>query len=95
MMDFFGGSFGKALIGKGLSAAFGSGKDPQGSPHYSGPDYSPFRVHGLDMAINYKSPHAINFKAPEAANYDLTLAMWNKRLFGNESYTNIEIPRLK
>ena len=47
------------------------------------------------MAINYKSPHAINFKAPEAANYDLTLAMWNKRLFGNESYTNIEIPRLK
>ena len=83
-MDFFGGSFGKALIGKGLSAAFGSGQNPQGSPHYSGPDYAPFRVHGLDMAINYK-----------AANYDLTLAMWNKRLFGNESYTNIEIPRLK
>ena len=94
-MDFFGGSFGKALIGKGLSAAFGSGQNPQGSPHYSGPDYAPFRVHGLDMPINYQSPHAINFKAPEAANYDLTLAMWNKRLFGNESYTNIEIPRLK
>ena len=95
MLDFFGGSFGKALIGKGLSAAFGGGKDSQGSPHYSGPDYAPFRVHGLDMPINYQSPHAINFKAPEAANYDLTLAMWNKRLFGNESYTNIEIPRLK
>ena len=95
MLDFFGGSFGKALIGKGLTAAFGSGKDPQGSPHYSGPDYAPFRVHGLDMPINYQSPHAINFKAPEVANYEIFNQIWTKRLFGKESYTNIEIPRLK
>ena len=95
MLDFFGGSFGKALIGKGLSAAFGGGKDSQGSPHYSGPDYAPFRVHGLDMPINYQSPHAINFNAPEVANYEIFNQIWTKRLFGKESYTNIEIPRLK
>ena len=93
MLDFFAGSFGKALMGKGLSAAFGSGQG-QGPAGYSGPDYTPFRVSGLDMPINYRSPHSPAFKPPETVNYDLTLAIWNKRLFGNNSYTNIEIPRL-
>ena len=26
--------------------------------------------------------------------YEVTLAMWNKRLFGDNSYTNITLPRL-
>ena len=47
------------------------------------------------MPINYQSPHAINFKAPEVANYEIFNQIWTKRLFGKESYTNIEIPRLK
>jgi len=93
MLDFFGGSITKAIIGKGLSAAFGSGQT-QGPAGYSSPDYSPFRVTGLEMPISYKGQHSPGIKPPEAANYELTLAIWNKRLFGKESYTNIEIPRL-
>ena len=95
MLDFFGGSITKAIIGKGLSAAFGSGSGGSGGGGGSNyPDYSPFRVTGLEMPISYKSPHSPDIKPPEAANYELTLAIWNKRLFGKESYTNIEIPRL-
>ena len=30
----------------------------------------------------------------EVSDYDLIRTMWNKRLFGNDSYTNITLPRL-
>ena len=33
-------------------------------------------------------------KEIERANYDMTLAMWEKRLFGKNSYTDITIPPL-
>ena len=96
MVDFFGGSITKAIIGKGLSSAFGSGSGGTslGSSVHGTGSYSPFRVTGLDMPINYKSPHSPGIKPPEATNYELTLAIWNKRLFGENSYTNIKIPRL-
>ena len=54
MVDFFGGSITKAIIGKGLSSAFGSGSGGTslGSSVHGTGSYSPFRVTGLDMPIN-------------------------------------------
>ena len=80
-------SVGMKLIGKGLESAFDRGdKGPAGSPIM--PNFS-----NTNMGLYSPSPTG-QAKQIETSNYDMTLAMWEKRLFGQDSYTNITIPPL-
>ena len=47
----------------------------------------------INMGLYSPSPTG-DAKEIEMANHDMTLAMWEKRLFGKDSYTNITIPPL-
>ena len=80
-------SVGMKLIGKGLESAFDRGdKGPAGSPIM--PNFSK-----TNMGLYSPSPTG-QAKEIEMSNHDMTLAMWEKRLFGKDSYTNITIPPL-
>lgn len=80
-------SVGMKLIGKGLESAFSSeDKGPAGSPIM--PNFS-----NVNMGLYSPSPTG-QAKEIEMSNHDMTLAMWEKRLFGEDSYTNITIPPL-
>jgi len=80
-------SVGMKLIGKGLESAFSNeDKGPAGSPIM--PNFS-----NTNMGLYSPSPTG-QAKEIEMSNHDMTLAMWEKRLFGKDSYTNITIPPL-
>tara|TARA_R110001592_G_scaffold214853_1_gene467866 strand:+ start:496 stop:777 length:282 start_codon:yes stop_codon:yes gene_type:complete len=84
-------SVGMKLIGKGLkdgiTSAFG-GEDKGQRQQPVMPNFS-----NTNMGLYSPSPTG-QAKQIETSNYDMTLAMWEKRLFGKDSYTNITIPPL-
>ena len=92
--DFFGNVFkdiGMKLIGKGMKSAFGGGEGGGGgggSTKFVTPSFS-----DATMTIYSSSPSGDPQDIP-INDYEVTLAMWNKRLFGDNSYTNITLPRL-
>jgi len=90
LTDFFGNIFTKKILGKGLDAAFG-GDGNGGVPQiqYNIPSYGQY-----EMPISEQSSPAGKAEEIEVSDYDLIRTMWNKRLFGNDSYTNITLPRL-
>ena len=81
---------GTALVGKGigegLKLAFGTDEDPIQLKQPVGAEFS-----NATMGMYSPSPSGKAEKI-ETANYDMTLAMWEKRLYGKDSYTNITIP---
>ena len=91
--DFFGSIFTKKILGKGVEMAFGGGDSAQGPAGYSGPSYQPFRTTSLDMPM-YSSTPAGETQNIEMADMMLINSVWDKRLFGDNSYTNITLPRL-
>ena len=86
--DFFGSIFTKEIIGKGLGAAFGGGKSSIPEIKYQMPSYGQY---GMQI-----QPTSVAGKAEEIeiSNHDVTLAIWQKRLWGDDSYTNITLPRM-
>ena len=80
-------SVGMKLLGKGLESAFGGGDKGQGQQPVM-PNFS-----DASMGLYAPSPTG-DAKEIERANYDMALAMWEKRLFGKDSYTDITIPPL-
>ena len=92
--DFFGNVFkdiGMKMIGKGIKGAFGGGD--QGSAGGPVPKYVTPSFSDATMTIYSSSPSGDPQDIP-INDYEVTLAMWNKRLFGDNSYTNITLPRL-
>ena len=89
--DFFGNIFtkiGTQIIGKGIKAAFTKdNKGGGGQPIM--PSFS-----DSSMGLYAPSPTGKAENIP-VNDYEVTLAMWNKRLFGNNSYTDITIPRIQ
>ena len=85
-MDFFGnifGEIGKKILAKGLKSAFGGKerpKDPPVMPSFAGLS--------MDTAQTSKAGQTAEI---ETSDYDVIKAMWDKRLFGDKSYTNITI----
>ena len=80
-------SVGMKLIGKGLESAFGGGGKGQKQQPVM-PNFS-----DASMGLYAPSPTG-SAKEIERADYDTTLAMWERRLFGKNSYTDITIPPL-
>ena len=87
MFEAIMGKVTSALIGKGLEAAFG-GKSKQQAKQPVMPNFS-----DATMGLYSPSPTGEGQEI-EMTDHDVTLAMWNKRLFGDNSYTNITIPPL-
>ena len=78
---------GMKLLGKGLESAFGGGGGGQGQGQ------QPVMPNFSDASMGLYAPSPTgDAKEIERANYDMTLAMWEKRLFGQNSYTDITIP---
>tara|TARA_R100000781_G_C3973393_1_gene90956 strand:- start:136 stop:405 length:270 start_codon:yes stop_codon:yes gene_type:complete len=85
-MDFFGTAFniiGKKLLSQGLKSAFGGKERPKSQPVM--PSFA-----GLSMDTAETSG-ARETAEIETSDYDVIKAMWDKRLFGDKSYTNITI----
>ncbi len=86
-MDFFGnifGEIGKELFKRGLKSAFGGdNQKPKSQPVM--PSFT-----GLSMDTAETSRARETAKI-ETSDYDIIKAMWDKRLFGDKSYTNITI----
>ena len=89
-MDFFGGQFTSKILGKGLGMMFG-GDESSSVPQvqYNLPSYGQY-----NMSL-YTPSAAGEADEIEINEYTTTLAMWNQRLFGNDSYTNITLPRVE
>ena len=88
--DFFGNVFkdiGMKMIGKGAFGGDGGGSGGGGTKFVT-PSFS-----DATMTIYSSSPSGDPQDIP-INDYEVTLAMWNKRLFGDNSYTNITLPRL-
>jgi len=86
--DFFGNIFtkiGTSIFKKGIKSAFGSDEEDYYTPETVMPTFT-----GRDMGLyNMSAPgRPVDIKEE---NYDIVLAMWNKRLFGQKSYTNSSI----
>ena len=86
--DFFGNIFNKigtSIFKKGFQSAFGSDEEDYYTPETVMPTFT-----GRDMGLyNMSAPgRPVDIKEE---NYDIVLAMWNKRLFGQKSYTNSSI----
>jgi len=89
-MDFFGNVFsavGTSIIKKGLQGIFNKPTQRQ-QRQITPPSFS-----GLSMGMYSPSPTR-QAEPIEVSDYEVTLAMWNRRLFGDDSYTNITIPRI-
>ena len=88
LTDFFGSIFTKEILGKGFTAAFGDGKSSIPQIKYNVPSFGQYgmQIHPTSVA---KKAEEI-----EISNHDVTLAMWQKRLWGDDSYTNITLPRM-
>ena len=80
-------NIGMKILGRGLESAFG-GKSKQQSKQPVMPNFS-----DATMGLYSPSPTGKSEEI-EMTDHDVTLAMWNKRLFGDNSYTNITIPRI-
>ena len=91
-MDFFGNifaKFGMDMLKDGLQSAFmGEGSSRQQRQQAIPPSFA-----SAMMGVDASSP-AGQGQEIEVANYDVVKTMWDRRLFGNESYTNITIPRI-
>ncbi len=91
-MDFFGNifaKFGMDMIKDGLQSAFmGDGSNRQQRQQAIPPSFA-----NAMMGVDAASP-AGQGQEIKVANYDVVKSMWDRRLFGNESYTNITIPRI-
>lgn len=88
LTDFFGNIFTKKVLGLGLDAAFGGDGGGGGdAPQIQLPSYGQYEI-PISSAV---SP-AGQAEEIEVSDYDTVLAMWNRRLFGNDSYTNIKLP---
>tara|TARA_X000001388_G_scaffold9345_1_gene5717 strand:+ start:1396 stop:1728 length:333 start_codon:yes stop_codon:yes gene_type:complete len=86
--DFFGNIFNKigtSVLKKGFQSAFGSDEDDYDTPETVFPTFT-----GRDMGLYNMSAPGKPMDIKEE-NYDIVLAMWNKRLFGQKSYTNTSI----
>ena len=87
MFEAIMGKVTSALIGKGLEAAFG-GKSKQQAKQPVMPNFS-------DATMDLYDPSPTGeIEEIKITDHDVMLAMWNKRLFGDNSYTNITIPRI-
>ena len=86
--DFFVNIFNKigtSIFKKGFQSAFGSDEDDYYTPETVMPTFT-----GRDLGLYNMSPPGKPMDIKEE-NYDIVLAMWNKRLFGQKSYTNTSI----
>ena len=89
LTDFFGSIFTKEILGKGLGAAFGGdGKSSIPQIKYNVPSFGQY---GMQI---HPTSEAGKAKEIEISNHDVTLAVWQKRLWGDDSYTNITLPRI-
>ena len=86
-MDFFGnifGEIGKKILARGLKSAFGRDKQrPRTQPVMPS-----FAGLSMDTAETSRAGETAEI---ETSDYDVIKAMWDKRLFGDKSYTNITI----
>jgi hypothetical protein len=88
---------GKALLGKGLEAAFGGGSSPKRQSVIQAPSFAGAYVSGSRLSsVAGKVEGDFGDLDLEQLPYETTLAMWNKRLFGGDnSYTQITLPTLE
>ena len=80
-------NIGMKILGRGLESAFG-GKSKQQSKQ---PVMTKFSDATMDL---YDPSPTGEIEEIKITDHDVMLAMWNKRLFGDNSYTNITIPPL-
>ena len=91
-MDLFSNIFTNKILGNAFQSAFGKdGQQPQ--MYGSSFSYNPLRTSGLEMPM-YESSPAGQTTNIATADFETIGAMWDRRLFGNDSYTNITLPRL-
>ena len=88
-------TLGKAILGKGLETAFSSKRTSQAStitpPSFAGA----YRQTGRTSEAGVADVGNFGDMDLSSNSYEVTLAMWNKRLFGgDESYTKITLPTI-
>ena len=85
----------KALLGKGLDMAFGRGSSSTPTPQIQAPSFAgAYRQTGKtsDAGVADIGDYG---DLDSATSHDVTLAAWNRRLFGgDESYTKITLPTI-
>ena len=86
LTDFFGNIFTKKVVGAGLEAVFGEDEPNIPQIQYKMPTYEKFKM-GL-----YPTSPAGKAKEIKISTNDISLAKWRKRLWGDDSYTNITLP---
>tara|TARA_R100000544_G_C2201737_1_gene47089 strand:+ start:233 stop:526 length:294 start_codon:yes stop_codon:yes gene_type:complete len=89
-------TLGKALLGKGLEMAFGQGSSSRGAPQITPPSFAgAYRQTGRTSDAGVADIGDFGDMDLSSTSHDVTLAMWNKRLFGgDESYTKITLPTI-
>jgi len=89
--DFFGNVFtkiGTDFLKKGFKGVIEKPIQQKQRQQIVPPSFS-----GVSMGMYSPSPTR-QAEPIEVSDYEVTLAMWNRRLFGDDSYTNITIPRI-
>ena len=88
-------TLGKAILGKGLEMAFSSKRTSQ-APTITPPSFAgAYRQTGRTSDAGVADVGDFGEMDLTTNSYDVTLAMWNKRLFGgDESYTKITLPTI-
>ena len=88
-------TLGKAILGKGLEMAFSSKRTSQ-VPTIQPPSFAgAYRQTGRTSDAGVADVGNFGEMDLTTNSYDVTLAMWNKRLFGgDESYTKITLPTI-
>ena len=86
----------KALLGKGLDMAFGKNSSSGGAPQITPPSFAgAYRQTGRTSDAGVADIGDFGDMDLSSTSHDVTLAMWNKRLFGgDESYTKITLPTI-
>ncbi len=89
-------TLGKALLGKGVEMAFGGGSSSNRTPTIQPPSFAgAYRQTGRTSDAGVADVGDFGDMDLSATSHDITLAMWNKRLFGgDESYTKITLPTI-
>lgn len=89
-------TLGKAILGKGLSMAFGGGSSSNRAPTIQPPSFAgAYRQTGRTSEAGVADVGNFGDMDLSSNSYEVTLAMWNKRLFGgDESYTKITLPTI-
>ena len=95
MFEAIMGKVTSALIGKGLEMAFSSKRTSQ-APTITPPSFAgAYRQTGRTSDAGVADIGNFGDMDLSATSHDITLAMWNKRLFGgDESYTKITLPTI-